>query len=172
MRKALDVVDQPQTGWTAMPRPNYRLTALAEDVARRARPLLPTGSGMFLGLELCDSGILRMLWWRSDDFGLVAEIAAPIEAFCPGDTDEGALQEAAIELLDYLAGRWPAPPRGYGVITDGTGVAFAPEQPAPSAPGWLVRQASSDRPLLAIVPLDPYGPCAFLGSKGACSSLH
>ena len=77
MRKALDVVDQPQTGWTAMPRPNYRLTALAEDVARRARPLLPTGSGMFLGLELCDSGILRMLWWRSDDFGLVAEIAAP-----------------------------------------------------------------------------------------------
>jgi hypothetical protein len=44
------------------------------------------------------------------DFRLVAEISASPEGFCASDTDEGALQEAAVELLEYLAGRWPPRP--------------------------------------------------------------
>lgn len=152
-------------GWAMMPRPNRRLTALAREAARCALPLLPEGAGLFLGLEIDAAGLLRLIWWRSDDFGVVAEISATPEAFCPADTDEGALQEAATELLDYLAGRWPAPPSGYGVITDGTGVAFTPDHPAPSASGWLLRQATGSAPLLAIVPLDPAGPCALLAPR-------
>jgi len=158
-------------GWTMMPRPNRRLIALAREVARRALPLLPEGAGLFMGLEIDAAGALGLIWWRSADFGVVARINATPDAFCPENTEEGALQEAAAELLDYLAGRWPAPPSGYGVITDGVGVAFAPDHPAPSASGWLLRQATAEAPLLAIVALDPMGPCALLAQRPQ-RSLH
>ncbi|AQR75775.1 hypothetical protein BXU08_08340 [Sphingomonas sp. LM7] len=154
-----------------MPRPNRHLTALAREVARCAGSLLPQGAGLFMGLEAHADGAIRLLWWRSRDFSLVAEISAAPEGFCPADTDEGALQDAAAELLDYLAGRWPTPPAGFGVITDGTGVAFAPDHPAPSASGWLLRQATDSAPLLAIVALDPAGPCALFGQRPE-RSLH
>jgi hypothetical protein len=154
-----------------MPRPNRRLTALARGVAQCALPLLPTDAGLFLGIETGAAGMLRLIWWRRGDFRQVAEISASPEAFCPEDTHEGALQEAAAELLDYLAARWAAPPAGYGVITDGTGVAFAPGDPAPSSAGWLLRQASGAASLLAIVPLDPAGPCALL-ARGKKRSFH
>lgn len=158
-------------GWAMMPRPNRRLTALAREVVRCARPLLAPGTDLFLGVETDAAGTLRLLWWRRNDFKLIAEISAGPEGFCPEDTAEGALQEAGAELLAYLAGRWPTPPSGFGVITDGTGVAFTPDHPAPSATGWLLRQAAGARPLLAIVPLDPKGPCAMLA--GAMSAaLH
>lgn len=158
-------------GWTMIPRPNRRLTALAQELARCAGALLPAGAGLFLGLEINAAGVLRMLWWRSDDLGLVAEIHATPDAFCPADSQEGALQQAAHALLDYLAGRWPSPPNGFGVITDGVGVGFAPDNPAPSASGWLMRHASGANQLLAITPLDPTGPCAILRPDGA-GSLH
>ena len=158
-------------GWAMMPRPNRRLTALAREVARRALPLLPEGAGLFMGLEIDAAGALCLIWWRAADFSVVARINATPEAFCPEDTEEGALQEAAVELLEYLAGRWPAPPSGYGVITDGVGVAFAPDHPAPSASGWLLRQATAEAPLLAIVALDPMGPCALLAQRPQ-RSLH
>jgi hypothetical protein len=154
-------------GWTMMPRPNRRLTQLAERTARAARPLLPKDAGLFMALETDASERLRLVWWRSEDFTLVAEISAEPAGFCPTDTAEGALQEAASELLDYLAGRWPAPPAGFGVITDGVGVAFAPTDPAPSAPGWLSRQAAASVPLVAIIGLDANGPCTLLGGSRA-----
>lgn len=156
-----DMANIPQ-GWTAMPRPNRRLTALAEMVARLARPLLEDGSGLLMGLELDSSDSLRLIWWRGGDFSEVARINACPEGFCPEDTEEGALQEAAFELLEYLGGRWPNPPQALGVITDGTGIAFTPDHPQPSAPGWLFRQVGGAAPLLTIVPLDPQGPCALL----------
>jgi hypothetical protein len=155
------------SGWTMMPRPNRRLTALAQRAAAAARPLLPDHAGMFMGMEIDASETLRLMWWRSEDFSHVAEISAEPAGFCPSDSPEGALQEAATELLDYLAGRWPAPPSGFGVITDGVGIAFAPTHPAPCAPGWLSRQAASTVPLVAIVALDPHGPCALLRSSKA-----
>ena len=159
------------SGWMMMPRPNRRLTALAQRAAAAARPLLPEHAGMFMGLEVDATATLRLIWWRSQDFSHVAEISAEPAGFCPSDSAEGALQEAATELLDYLAGRWPAPPAGFGVITDGVGIAFAPTHPAPGTPGWLPRQAASNVPLVAIVALDPHGPCALLRSTPT-PSLH
>lgn len=158
-------------GWAMMPRPNRRLTALAETVACKALPLLPAGAGLILGIETDDTGLLRLMWWRARDLKRVAEIGAVPEAFCADDSEEGALQEAGADLLAYLAGRWPNPPAHFGVITDGTGVAFAPTHPAPSAAGWLLRHADGSDALVAILPLDPLGPCALLAG-GSEPRLH
>lgn len=162
----------PGRGWETMPRPNRRLTELAQRVATCSRPLLPHGAGLILGVEIDDSGLLRLIWWRARDLKRVAEIGAVADAFCVHDSDEGALQEAGAELLAYLGGRWPNPPSHFGVITDGTGIAFAPSHPAPSAPGWLLRHAAGAEALLAIVPLDPYGPCALLAGDSSAPHLH
>lgn len=157
-------------GWTMLPRPNRRLTALAAEAARCARALLPDVE-LFLTLETDANDELRLVWWRGA-FENVAQIAATPEGFCPTDSAEGALQEAAAELLHYLSGRWPAPPADYGVITDGVGVAFAPNHPSPSVEGWLLEQANGRSGLLAILPLDPGGPCALLAATDCGTLVH
>lgn len=162
----------PEAELQTLPRPNRKLTELAQEVARRAQPLLPPGAGLFLGLQQDTEDSLRLIWWHRDDFRLIAQIAASPEAFCPEDTPEGAMQDAATALLAYLAGRWPAPPAQFGVITDGVGVAFAPEQPAPASEGWLLHHASGAGSLTAILPLDREGPCALLCRSGLPLSLH
>lgn len=156
----------------SLPRPNRRLTVLAQDVARLARPLLPAGGDMFLGLEATADGQIHLVWWRRDDFKRVATISATPEAFCQVDSDEGALQEAAAALLDYLAGRWPTPPAALGVITDGVGVAFAPDHPSPSAGSWLLRHATGESTLAMILALDPAGPCGLLIGRQSTASFH
>lgn len=155
-----------------MPRPNFKLTELAEEMVRRAQPLLPAGGRLFLGLQQDMDGSLRMIWWRGDDFRLVAEIDASPEGFCDEDTDEGALQDAASACLTYLAGRWPSPPRRLGVITDGTGVAFSPQRPAVAEPGWLLDHAGGLATLTTILPLDGEGPCALLCTPVEAASYH
>ncbi|MEP9359754.1 hypothetical protein [Sphingomonas sp. KR3-1] len=156
----------------SLPRPNRHLTALAQDVARLARPLLPAGSNLILGLEATADGQIHLLWWRQRDFKRIAAISATPDAFCAEDSDEGALQEAAAALLDYLAGRWPSPPEALGVVTDGTGVAFAPDHPAPSAEGWLMRHASGEGSLAMILDLDPMGPCGLLAGGNVAGTFH
>ncbi len=156
----------------SLPRPNRRLTALAQDVARLAQPLLPSGSDLFLGLEATADGQIHLVWWRRDDFKRVATISAAPDAFCPEDSDEGALQDAAAALLDYLAGRWPTPPAALGVITDGVGVAFAPDHPSPSADSWLLRHATGESTLAMILDLDPAGPCGLLIGGQSTVSFH
>ncbi|MET0309650.1 MAG: hypothetical protein ABW023_13165 [Sphingomonas sp.] len=153
-------------------RANRRLTELAQEVVRCAQPLLPAGAGLFLGLQRDSDDTLRLIWWRRDDFRLIAEIAATAEGFCPEDTAEGAMQDAASALLAYLGGRWPTPPAQFGVITDGVGVAFAPEHPAPASDGWLLRHATGAASLTAILPLDGEGPCALLCGSGLPLSFH
>ncbi|UYY78844.1 hypothetical protein [Sphingomonas sp. R1] len=155
-----------------MPRPNYKLTELAEEMVRCAQPLLPAGGRLFLGLQQDMDGSLRMIWWRGDDFRVIAEIDASPEGFCDEDSDEGALQDAASACLTYLAGRWPSPPRRLGVITDGTGVAFSPERPAVAEPGWLLDHAGGLATLTTILPLDGEGPCALLCTPVEAASYH
>jgi hypothetical protein len=156
----------------SLPRPNRRLTGLAQDVARLSRPLLPAGSDLILGIEATMDGEIHLLWWRQRDFKRIATISAAPDAFCPEDSDEGALQEAAAALLDYLAGRWPTRPEALGVVTDGAGVAFAPDHPAPSAEGWLMRHATGGNTLAMILELDPSGPCGMLNGAHAAGTFH
>jgi hypothetical protein len=163
--------DQAGSPWLALPRPNRRLSAHARAVAQAASALLPEGAGLFMGVESRPGGELRLIWWRSDDLATVAEIGATPEGFCHADTAEGRLQEAGAELLGYLSGRWAVAPQRFGVVTDGVGVAFAPESPAPSQADWLHRHACGSAALLTILPLDPAGPCALLG-RDADRSYH
>jgi hypothetical protein len=162
----------PEVALQTLAPPNRKLTELAREVVRCARPLLPQGAGLFIGLQRDSDDTLRLIWWRCDDFRLIAEIAASAEGFCPEDTEEGAMQDAATALLVYLAGRWPATPAQFGVITDGVGVAFAPNHPAPASEGWLLRHASGGGSLTAILPLDREGPCALLCGPARPLSLH
>ena len=155
-----------------LPRPNRRLTDLAREVARLAGPLLPSGRDLILGLEATADGQIHLLWWRARDFKRIASISATPDAFCPENSAEGAMQEAAAALLDYLAGRWPTRPDALGVITDGTGVAFAPDHPAPSAEGWLLRHATGWGTLVMIVELDPFGPCGLLNLTKTAETFH
>ncbi|MBO9713525.1 hypothetical protein [Sphingomonas sp.] len=160
----------PPGGSLPAPRPNRRLTALAKAVAERSRPLLPARAGLILGIEAGPGDQIELIWWRRD-FREAARISAFPEGFCDAETDEGALQRAGSELLAYLGWRWPAPPSRLGVVTDGTGVVFAPDHPAPSAANWLLRHAGGSGRLYAILPLNPVGTCAVL-QAGSSTSLH
>ncbi len=172
MQSGNEIHEAANGGAAMLLRPNRRLTSLAAQVARCAQPLMPNGSGMFMTLELRPDGELHLLWWRARDLVQIARIAATPEAFCSEDSDEGAMQEAALALIEYLAGRWPATPLGLGVITDGTGIAFAPDHPLPSAPGWFVRHAAGEATLAMILALDPEGPCALLAGRPEHRTLH
>ncbi|MFT3978449.1 MAG: hypothetical protein QM688_15265 [Sphingomonas bacterium] len=152
-------------------RPNGTLTALARELAGCARALLPDGAGLFMGVERDAHGAVRLIWWRASDLRLIAEISAAPDAFCPPDSAEGMLQDAAGPLLAYLAGRWPMPPAALGVITDGEGVAFVPDHPALSAPRWLDRLAMGAMTLTTIIPFDALGPCGLLSPGLAAPSL-
>jgi hypothetical protein len=163
---------ETSNGWTMLSVPNRRLTAMAQQVTTLARPLLPQGRRLFLGIELDAEGELKLIWWRQRDYSEAARISAGPEGFCDIDTEEGAIQDAAYELLAYLAGRWPTPPAALGVITDGTGMAFAPADPVISTPGWLLRRVQDGSALLAILPLDPSGPCALLGNAAPTPARH
>ncbi|NWO81654.1 hypothetical protein GY983_23630, partial [Escherichia coli] len=54
----------------------------------------------------------------------------------------------------------------------GTGVAFAPDHPAPSAEGWLLRHATGESTLAMILDLDPAGPCGLLTGPQPAGSFH
>jgi hypothetical protein len=159
----------PPPGVRPLQRPNYRLTALTQQVVQLARPLLPSPR-MLIGIEAEAAGELWLSWW-GQDFRQVASIVAIPPGFCPVDSDEGRLQAAAVDLLAYLGGRWPVPPRRLGAITDGTGLAFAPDHPSLGEPGWLLRQAGGTGGLIAIIPFDSAGPCALLNAGGT-AAIH
>ena len=65
-----------------------------------------------------------------------------------------ALQRAGAALLGYFAGRWPdgASPPCLGVVTDGIGVAFSPNYPAPCTTGWLELHGSGRAAAVTILP--------------------
>lgn len=69
------------------------------------------------------------------------------------------LVEAADALFGDLATRWPAyaPPPLVGLVTDGTGLAVAPDDPWPLCPGWLQRQKRGVASVVELVPFDPAG---------------
>jgi hypothetical protein len=64
---------------------------------------------------------------------------------------------AAAALFGELNQRWPAyaPPLRLGVITDGMGLGFCPQDPWPLAPDWLSRQIQGQSSLTEILPFDP-----------------
>ncbi|QIG79660.1 hypothetical protein [Stakelama tenebrarum] len=153
-------------------RHNRRLSVLARRVAGSAATLLAPDPRLLLGAARAGE-TLRLGWW-SDRFELVARIDASREDFSPVGSGEGALQRSSAALIDWLAGRWPpeAAPATLGIITDGTGVAFAPERPDPFAPGWFGEMAGCRFALREIRPVAGTGPAALLTCRRTSSLIH
>lgn len=136
-----------------LPRPNRRLTALATRLARCAGALMQVGNQTALIGVTAERGILRLTCWNHR-MDVWAELSAGPPAFAPASSLEGAVQRAGAALLDYFAGRWPdgARPPCLGVVTDGIGVAFSPNHPAPCVPGWLELHGSGRVAAVTILP--------------------
>lgn len=75
-----------------------------------------------------------------------------------------AIMRTAMILTELLAVRWPTPvrPNRIGVLSDGTGVAIAPEDPCPDAPGWIDRRLADPRGMTALKRFAPDGGLAVL----------
>jgi hypothetical protein len=61
---------------------------------------------------------------------------------------------AAAELFEELRPRWPAyaSPIRLGVVSDGVGLGFFPQDPWPLAPGWISRQVERQSCPREIIP--------------------
>lgn len=73
-------------------------------------------------------------------------------------------ERLARQVLERMRQRWPLgmAPTSIGLITDGTGVAIAPEDPWPLAPGWLDRRIARPGSLVALRRFDPAGNWALI----------
>ena len=89
--------------------------------------------------------------WQDD---LVARPDIPAHQ-CAYPSVQAALRRAALPLLQALRARWPdyARPARIGIVTDGAGVVFSPNEPWPLAPDWLVRQVRASGTLMQILPI-------------------
>lgn len=83
------------------------------------------------------------------------------------------LKIAAAALFKELSPRWPAyaPPSQLGVITDGHGLGFSPQDPWPLAPDWLARQVQGQSSLTEIIPFGLRGHWRML-TRPATGCLH
>lgn len=141
-----------------LPRPNRRLTALAVQLARCAGRVMEVGGQTVLIGVTRERETLRLTWWNHR-LEVWAEVTAGAPAFAPTTSLEGALQRAGAAMLDYFAGRWPdgASPAALGVVTDGIGVGFSPNYPAPCTPGWLELHGSGAASAVTILPFADMG---------------
>lgn len=67
-----------------------------------------------------------------------------------------AAEKGADALLLALAPRWPGsvPSRRFGIVTDGIGLGFCPDDPDPLGAGWAARRVR-DRSLTCLLPFGP-----------------
>ena len=156
---------------TPLPAPDLALAAHAHDVAELGAWLLASGKASLLSVVLSPherDRALPITLWRNGapDAGLSASIAKPEYPF---HAVAAALEKAAEGLWQTLRPRWPAsmPPRGLGVVTDGNGIGFCPDDPCPLAPGWLSRRARDRASLTCLIPFAPDGGWAALTGSAA-----
>ena len=152
---------------TPLPAPDLSLAAHAHDVAELGAWLLASNDAALLSVILCaeerDRAMPVMMWHR--DRTPAADRAAAVAAGdYPFRSVLKALEDAADGLWEALRPRWPAsmPPRRLGVVTDGTGLGFCPDDPSPLAPGWLSRQARDRHCLTCLLPFAAEGAWATL----------
>lgn len=83
-------------------------------------------------------------------------------------------ERLAAQLLDRVRHRWPlgTAPHSIGLLSDGTGVALAPEDPWPLAPGWLDRRIARPGSLVALRRFDPAGNWALISHPPRTSAAR
>lgn len=152
---------------TPLPAPDLALAACAHDLVELGAWLLASNGASLMSVILCpgerDRAMPAALWSNhsAPDLGRSRLVAAPGYRFGSVVT---AIEKAADGLWEALSPRWPAsmPPRRLGVVTDGTGLGFCPDDPSPLAPGWLSRQARDRASLTCLLPFAPEGAWAAL----------
>ena len=149
-------------GCVLLPRGDAMLDRISANFCLAIRPLftaIDPAVDPVLIATVCDAraGGMRLRCW---DRGLRAR-DLPLD---PGRRrDHGIIRTATI-LTELLSVRWPksARPNRIGVLTDGTGVAVAPEDPCPNQPGWIDRRLADPRGLTALKRFAPDGGLALL----------
>lgn len=165
MRASRPIPSRLHLAHTPLPGPDLVLAAHAHDLVELGAWILASGDAALLTVVLSaderDAAMPVMPWGASrlPDHRLAREIAAPGYRF--GAVGR-ALTRAADDLLLALSPRWPgsAPPRRLGVVTDGTGLGFSPDDPWPLAPGWMSRQVRDAHCLTCLLPFSPAGAWA------------
>lgn len=82
----------------------------------------------------------------------------------PARRHDRHILRAATVLSELLSVRWPEPirPARIGMLSDGTGVAIAPEDPCPARSGWIARRLADPHGLIALKRFAPDGGLALL----------
>jgi hypothetical protein len=146
---------------TPLPAPDLALAAHAHDVAELGAWLIASGKASLLSVVLSpnerDSDMPITLWSASVPDARLSRVVASSDY--PFHAVTRALEKAADGLWQALRPRWPAsmPPRRLGVVTDGNGVGFCPDDPCPLAPGWLSRRARDRASLTCLLPFAAHG---------------
>ena len=162
MRACQSIPPHLHLAHTPLPDPGPSLAVHAHDMVELSAWLLASCGGALMSVILCpherDAAMPATVWNRDrlPDKELSRIIAAPAHRFRPV---LGALEGAATDLFEALSPRWPpcARPHGLGVVTDGTGLGFCPDDPSPLAPGWMSRRARNGNRLTCLLPFSPQG---------------
>lgn len=156
---------------TPLPLPEPELLRCAEDIARIG----------VAALALLDASVLCICDDGPGQRPIVVPFSCSFEPMPaltsspPGsDLDLASLQHAARALLKRLRLRWPAyaTPGRLGVVTDGTGLGFAPDDPSPLASEWIARQALGRTGFTEIKPFDPRSAWSMLVDLQAAAAVH
>lgn len=157
----------------ALPRPDATTAHHAAELAKLGAWLLASCDAPLLSIGPDGDAHMVVPWNHrlTPDPALAAALRDPSYSY---RSIVAALEQTARALFERLAPRWPpyARPRGLGVITDGGGVGFSPDDPCPLAPGWLARQVRGATSLTEIAPFAPHGRWAALTRPAAGTRPH
>jgi hypothetical protein len=136
-----------------LPAPDGELIRLARAVAAASAMLISPGMPELVGMSAKRRGSARVGTCDAR-FELHACRSTPSH---PLSATLNGLRRDAAALVAMLRPRWPdyARPATLGLVSDGVGVAFSPDDPDPFAPGWVARLAGLEIALVQILPLAP-----------------
>ena len=103
---------------------------------------------------------------------IASDCATLEEVPCACETSAELPVHAAL-VLRALRDAWPAAqrPQRIAVVTDGTGLAFRPDDPGALGSDWLAAIVARRKPYVALVPFDPGGAWMLL-TGGPDGRLH
>ena len=154
----------------ALPGTDKELAGVAVEIVELGAWLLAACNAPLLCLALTPAERAEEHWltpWdggNDPDLGLARSLCSDSS---PYRTLVTKLDKAATALFAILQERWPAyaqPPR-LGVITDGTGIGFSPDDPWPLRPGWLSHQILAKTQFTPILPFDAKGSWSMLTAQ-------
>ncbi len=156
----------------ALPGTDIELAGVAVEIVELGAWLLAACNAPLLCVALTPAERTGEHWltpWdgaTGPDLKLARNLCSPSS---PYRTLVAKLDRAASGLFTLLQDRWPAyaQPRRLGVVTDGTGVGFSPDDPWPLRAGWLSHQIIAKTQFTPILPFDTMGSWSMLTAQAS-----